>query len=339
MYTNRKVMCLLLELCLLAGCAGQPGLLGLDITTRHDRKEYVQARDLFNAGHYQEAITQLSAYIYKTKNVKRREVRAYRLLGQSYEQLGNLSKALETYQEALEFHPNDVPLLLAAASLYRRTELNDRSLELYEHALSLQPNNQDVLAGVGEIYLATGYYAKARSYYEQLFKLNPQAQAVHRARYAQTFYQQKDYANAFINVTMALSETPDNPDFWLLSAKANRGLGRFNDALADLDTALLLAPNRADLEAYRALWLHQAKRYAESDWQARQILDKRPGNELALFVMAMNASSQGKHQQAKTLLQQIRQGDKETFIHRFADSLFAPPAIALPSAENKRPQF
>ena len=335
MYTNRNFLLTLLSVCFLAACAGQPGLLGLDFATRHDRKEYVQARDLFNAGKYQEAITELSAYIYKTKNVKRREVRAYRLLGQSYEQLGDLSKALETYQEALEFHPDDVPLLLSAAALYKRTGLTDRSLSLYEHALSLEPNNQNVLAGVGEIYLTTGYYAKARSYYEQLFKLNPQAPAVHRARYAQTFYQQKDYANAFINITMALSETPDNPDFWLLSAKANRGLGRFNDALADLDTALLLSPHRPDLEAYRALWLHQAKRYAESDWQARQILDKQPGNELALFVMAMNASGQGRHEQAKSLLEQIRQGEKDTFIRRFTDSLFSAPAISLtqPSAK------
>ena len=329
MFTNRKCIWGLLAACVTAGCAGQPGLLGLDITTRHDKKEYVQARDLFNAGQYQEAITSLSAYIYKTKNVKRREVRAYRLLGQSYENLGNLSKALETYQEALEFHPNDVPLLLAAASLYRRTGLNDQSLALYEHTLSLEPNNQEVLAGVGEIYLATGYYAKARAYYEKLFQLNPQAPAVHRARYAQTFYQQKDYANAFINITMALSETPDHPDFWLLSAKANRGLGRFDEALADLDAALLLAPNRPDLEAYRALWLHQAKRYDESDRQARLILSQRPGNELALFVLAMNASSRGQHNQAKAFLQQIRQGEKETFIHRFADTLFAPPAIAI----------
>ncbi len=314
---------------MLAGCAGQAGFLGLGVLSTEDRNDYRRARDLFNEGRYQEAAAELTEYIYKTQNVKRREVRAYRLLGQSYEHLGNWSKALETYQEALEFHPKDVPLVLAAANLYKQTNLTDRSLELYERALKLEPNNPNVLAGVGEIYLKTGYYSKARSYYEQFFDLNPQASSVHRARYAQTFYQQKDYANAFINVTMALSEEPSNPDFWLLSAKANRGLGRFDNALADLDAALLLAPGRRDLQAYRALWLHQAGRYDASNAQAAQILAERPGNELAIFVMAMNASKQGHHRQANVLLEKIRQDGRETFIHRFADALSKPPIIKI----------
>ena len=64
---------------------------------RGDRQDYIHARDLYNEGHYTEAAAELSDYIYKTKNVKRREARAYRLLGKSYEQLGNLSKALDIY--------------------------------------------------------------------------------------------------------------------------------------------------------------------------------------------------------------------------------------------------
>ena len=60
-----------------------------------DKKEYARARDLYNQQHYQEAVKELSAYIYKAGNVKRREARAYRLLGMSYERLGHLDKALE----------------------------------------------------------------------------------------------------------------------------------------------------------------------------------------------------------------------------------------------------
>ena len=76
-----------------AACSA--GFLGL--APAGDRKEYVQARDLYNSGQYDRAITELTEYIYKTKNVKRREARAYRLLGARYEQQNNLSKALEVY--------------------------------------------------------------------------------------------------------------------------------------------------------------------------------------------------------------------------------------------------
>ncbi len=323
---NLKTACLALFACCLTGCAGQAGLLGFGMLSAQDRNDYRHARDLFHDGHYQEAVADLSNYIYKTRNVRRREVRAYRLLGQSYEHLGNLSRALETYLEALEFHPKDVPLLLAAATLYNRTGLTDRAIELYERALQLDPSNQNVLAGLGEVYVKTGFYSKARGYYEKLFALYPQAAAVHRARYAASFYQQKDFANAFIHITLALEQEPENADFWLLSAKAQRGFNRLSEALKDLDTALLLAPGREDLQAYRALWLHQAGQYEESDKTARYILAHYPANELALFVLAMNASARGQHGKANHYLTQIRTDGEDSFIHRFAQALQTPPA-------------
>ena len=322
---NLKPAWLALTTCVLTGCAGQAGLLGFGVLSAQDRNDYRHARDLFNAGNYQEAVTDLSNYIYKTRNVRRREVRAYRLLGQSYEHLGKLSSALETYLEALEFHPKDVPLLLAAATLYNRTDLTDRAIELYERALQLELSNPSVLAGLGEVYVKTGFYSKARGYYEKLFALYPQAEAVHRARYAASFYQQKDFANAFIHITLALEQEPLNADFWLLSAKAQRGLSRWTEALKDLDTALLLAPEREDLQAYRALWLHQAAKYEESDRTARYILARYPENELALFVLAMNASARGQHGEAKKYLAQIRTDGKDSFIHRFTQALQTPP--------------
>lgn len=327
---NLKTVCLALFACCLTGCAGQAGLLGFGVLSTQDRNDYRHARDLFNAGNYQAAVADLSNYIYKTRNVRRREVRAYRLLGKSYEHLGNLSSALEMYLEALEFHPKDVPLLLAAATLYNRTGLTDRAIELYERALQLEPSNQNVLAGLGEVYVKTGFYSKARGYYEKLFALYPQAAAVHRARYAASFYQQKDFANAFIHITLALEQEPENADFWLLSAKAQRGLNRLTAALNDLDLALLLAPEREDLQAYRALWLHQAGQYDASDQTARYILARYPENELARFVLAMNASARGQHGEAKKYLAQIRADDKDTFIHRFAQALQNPPAKKAP---------
>ena len=180
------------------------------------------------------------------------------------------------------------------------------------------------------MYVKTGFYSKARGYYEKLFALYPQAAAVHRARYAASFYQQKDFANAFIHITLALEQEPENADFWLLSAKAQRGLNRLTAALNDLDLALLLAPEREDLQAYRALWLHQAGQYDASDQTARYILARYPENELARFVLAMNASARGQHGEAKKYLAQIRADDKDTFIHRFAQALQNPPAKTAP---------
>ena len=312
MFSNHKLLILTVCVLGLGGCsATQTGLLGL--APAGDRQEYVEARDLYSAGNYPEAIRHLSDYIYKTKNVKRREARAYRLLGMSYEQLGQLSKALEVYLEALEFHPQNVRLLLAAASLYQRTDLLDRSIELYDRVLAEEPNNLEALEGQGANYSKMGFYSKARSFYDQFFALNPSAAPIYRARYSETFLRQRNYKDAFIHITLALEEDNTSPDFWLLSAKSARGLGRTQEALADLNVALLLAPQRQDLLANKALWLYENGRYEQSAQTARQILSQNSNNQLARLIIAMDDYYLGRKRNSRQLMEQILETDPDTF--------------------------
>lgn len=320
MYLNRNLLlALLAALCLNACSSLGIGMIG-------DKKAYAQGRDLYNHGQYEQAITQLNAYIHKNYNVKRREARAYRLLGMSYEQTGKLSKALETYLEALEFHGDNVPLLLAAANLYQRTGLTDRSIELYERALEEEPDNLDALAGQAENYRTMGFYSRAREFYDHFFSLNPNASAQYRARYADTFLTQRDYEQAFINITMALAQENASPDFWLISSRAAYGLGRIQDAIKDIDIALSLAPQRRDLLSTKALMLYQDKQYDSSLQTAHEILTLYPENALGLFIEALNLHALGKTKEAQQILSQISAQHNDSFIEKIAAKWLGQPA-------------
>ena len=283
-----------------------------------DKKAYVQARNLYEQGQYDQAIEQLTAYIYKADNVKRREARAYRLLGMSYAQKGKLSKALETYLEALEFHPKNIPLLVRAAELYQQTGLTDRSMELYERALAEEPDNLSALSGQADNYRTMGFYSRAREFYDRFFALNPNAAAQYRARYADTFLNQRNYRQAFINITMALAQNNAAPDFWLISARSLYGLGRTEEALYDLDLALSLAPDRYDLLATKALMLYHDGRYDLSRQTARQMLQISPENQLALFIEALNLRALGDTAQTQKILAQITALNDGSFIGKTA---------------------
>ena len=302
---------------LLSGCS--TGFLGL--APMGDRKEYVRARNLYNTQQYNEAITELSRYIYKAGNVKRREARAYRLLGRSYEQTGQLNKALETYQEALEFHPKNIPLLLAAADLYQRTGLTDQSQQLYARVLEEEPENLDALTGQAENYRAFGFYSQARAYYDQFFKLNPTAAPHYRARYATTFLNQSNFEQAFIHITMALAEDPNQPDYWLVSAKANFGMDRLPEALADIDMALSLAPGRTDLYLYKISGMYQAGHYQKSLHEAQQFLKTHPQEPLGLLLLALNEQKLGYYARARQHLKQAAATDEKSFVGRVATKL------------------
>lgn len=304
----------------LAGCSSlQNGFLGF--APMGDKKEYARARDLYNQQHYQEAVKELSAYIYKAGNVKRREARAYRLLGMSYEQLGHLDKALEVYLEALEFHPKNVPLLLAAAGLYQRTGLTDRSQALYERALAQEPNNLTALAGQAENYRSFGFYSKARTYYDKIFALDPSPSPDYRARYAQTFLKQRNYKQAFLHITQALEQDSTNPDYWLLSARAAFGLGLDDQALADLNTAILLAPARTDLQLYKIIGLYQRGHYSQARRAASNFVEDEPQSPLGFLLLALNEEKLGNTYSARTHLKKAVQLGEDNFVGQVASRL------------------
>lgn len=285
-----------------------------------DRKEFIQARATYDAGNYEQAIEQLSQYIYKTKNIKRREARAYRLLGICYEKLNHPEKALDVYSEALEFHRKNIPLLLAAANLYQRTHLVNRSIDLYNRVLELDPDNTHALAGLAKNYIDMGFYSKAISYYDRFFSLTTDVQPVQLARYAYAFFKQRDFKHSFINITLAKEAEPYNADYWLLSARSYKGLQMHPQALADLNIAIWLTPQKTELRMIKAMWLYQMNRYKESEQETRAVLTQEPKNELAHFMLYMNLKNT-RPQEARKHLQKIKSQGTNTFAERVAAKL------------------
>ena len=315
MYWNRNCFFIVCLGLLLSGCS---------FSINKDRNEYVQARNAYDAANYQQAVTQLNEYIYKIKNVSRREARAYRLLGLSYEKLNKTDRAMEAYSEGLEFHPNYVPLLLEATRLYQENGLTARSIELYERALTQEPLNPQALTGQAANYTHLGFYSKARTFYDQFFALTPAAVSpYYRALYASTFLRQRDYEKAFIHITQALEQDSTNPDFWRLSAEARRGLNMNKESLADLDMAIMLAPQRTDFLAYKALWLYETGQYNKSLQTANQILKTIPNNALALLVQALNWQKQGKRNLARQQLTKVAQENPLSFVGQVAQKMLS----------------
>ena len=319
-YSKNNVWGCILSVLLLGGCSSfQNGFLGF--APFGDKQEYIRARNSYNAQKYNEAVRELTQYIYKAGNVKRREARAYRLLGMSYEQLNQLDKALETYLEALEFHPHNIPLLTSAAALYQRTGLIDKSQLLYDRVLKQDPTNLNALAGQAENYRTFGFFSKARQYYDAYFRLNPGASPQYRAQYASTFLNQGNFEQAFIHITMALAQDPQQPDYWLISAKASLGLDRFDDALAAINTAVDLAPDRTDLQLHRIAILYQTKYYQEAARAAYKLVQKNPDSSLGWLLLALSEWELNQRSAARNHLRKAAEIENTSFTRQVATKL------------------
>lgn len=303
---------LLTSYLLLAGCS--TGFLGL--STSSDKKDYLRAKQLYNQGQYKQAIQELSQYVYKTNNVKRREARLYLLLGKSYEALNNPGKAIEIYTEALDFHPNNIPLLLASANLYQKTQLTTKSISTYDTVLKLEPKSTEALLGQAINFTTLGFYAKAQSFYQDLFKNSTHIEPSWLAGYAENFLAQHQPDQALIYSVQAIEKDNKNASFWFIQARALYELEKLEEALEALEIAISLDPTNETFLFSKALWLYDVGEFSNSLQIAQQLKSTNPQSELALFIEFLNLKHLGQTNKANTIFKKLSQINSNSFIQK-----------------------
>lgn len=109
------------------------------------------------------------------------------------------------------------------------------------------------------------------------------ARAAVFAQAAQAWQMAGDAARAYGAATQALVLTPDDPELLVDRAAAAGSLGRFREALEDLDRALALHPDRAEALVFRAAAHRQLDRMAEAARDVERALAIEPDNAEALL--------------------------------------------------------
>jgi tetratricopeptide (TPR) repeat protein len=97
-----------------------------------------------------------------------------RKLGLVYERQGNIQKAKEVYEQALQRHDHNPRLLVQAAELYAGPLKDEaRAAELAKRVRTLAPDNAAAARLLGRLALRTGDYRWARSLLEQSVQRYP----------------------------------------------------------------------------------------------------------------------------------------------------------------------
>ena len=78
------------------------------------------------------------------------------------------AKALETLDEILAVHPDDVEALILSGRIHQRMNQTERAMAAYAKALPLDPLNEDLYLQLGRMYIEQQQWDKAKSVYEKL---------------------------------------------------------------------------------------------------------------------------------------------------------------------------
>jgi len=97
----------------------------------------------------------------------------YRDLGNVYFGLGNFDEAVESFKQVIRINPNDVLAYNMLGASYMGIGNYTKAIEALKQAIRIDPNDFDAHSGLGLVYSMLGNYIKAIEAYQQAIRIDP----------------------------------------------------------------------------------------------------------------------------------------------------------------------
>lgn len=167
--------------------------------------------------------------------------------GKAAEQEKDWTKAAEIYhQGATVVHPpDDYPLLIREALMYRKLKEWDKAKAIYEDLIQRYPDKMDAYLERGEVARVQKAYDEAQTWYERGRQINPEdwRPYLYLGLGARA---QKRYEDALTFFDQSLALRPDNPSVLYQKALTLNALGRQEEAINTLTQAIELHPKHPE---------------------------------------------------------------------------------------------
>lgn len=182
---------------------------------------------------------------------------AYKMLGVIFQQKGDLDAALQYFDKAVRFAPDDAEALLKRGSLYTAKLLKELAGKDFNRALELLDKEADYEATLGlriQIHIQMQNYAQAESEINEALKgeSDPDAVAFDRFFKALIYLQSNRNQDVVSEAKEVLKANPKLVITYVLRAAAYSELRQFREALEDVTYLIKLRPSSAMAFSLRA---------------------------------------------------------------------------------------
>ena len=145
------------------------------------------------------------------------DAEAHANLGNAYRRSGKLDLAVGSYENSLRIRPGDVPTLLNLGQTLMEMRLPNQAMLSYHNALELEPDRADIMRYTADAFREMSQYDQAMDWYKRAIERAPQ-------------------------------ESRSHTELGMLYLQ----LDRAEEAAAELQTALELAPGSAEIQHFLA---------------------------------------------------------------------------------------
>ena len=202
-------------------------------------------------------------------------------LGTLQRNMGRLTDAMQSYNNALAMSPKSLTLLYNRAALWAEMDSMQRAKEDYSRILFIDDENEEALYRRGLIFLelndtasarrdferilslndksanariglaalmkCRGYYVQAIDLYTQVLRANPNMASLYLNR-AEAYYYNRQYARASDDIETARQLTPEDPLVYVMRGKLKLARFEKEEARKDFEKAVSLGFKPEELE-------------------------------------------------------------------------------------------
>ncbi|EEE43456.1 tetratricopeptide repeat protein [Roseibium alexandrii] len=231
---------------------------------------------------------------------------AVHLLGVTYRQLGYPTRALEYIQKAIALNPNQSVFYanLARAMMDMGSDV-DSLLAVCNKALSLNPLEREARNIKGIALTKKKEFEEAELIFQSLIVEDPEYKDAYRN--FGTLLMDADRANHAVNFYIkAVMLEPDNPENYLLRARARLKLKQYEPSQYELTEALERFPDNADVKHEAARLLFSMNESNLAVFYAKQAHEADPRDYHKGVTYGVNLLMHGDHKEALRIMKKAK---------------------------------
>ncbi|MBM3236856.1 tetratricopeptide repeat protein [Candidatus Poribacteria bacterium] len=225
------------------------------------------------------------------------------LQGDILGRLGDLAGATSAYEEQLALKPDAIYAYVNLGIVYRQQGKLNAALSILKQGLEIAPQMPKLYHVLGDVYAALKQNEQALAQYQRAIELNANDDyAFNRWLACQLKQKNPETAVTELKQVLKIPSRRQNAHLHVLLALQLKNLKRYEEAIAELQTAVKLNPNAEYFRTQLAFCYSKNGEYARVIELLKPIYKMRPQDALVAAAMVKAYLNLNERQQAQTIL-------------------------------------
>jgi tetratricopeptide (TPR) repeat protein len=243
-------------------------------------------------------------YLRRAIDMNKNDVGVRKMLAATYEQAGNVEKAIAQYNDILVLKPDDVNALSGLVKCYIRAGDYDKAIGAGTKLLRINPRDASAFANIGYAYGSKGAWGKAIANYKESLQLNPDDTLV-RFRLGEAYEKANNLKDAVEQYKHVLTKAREAENVKIALAGAYLRAGTYDESIRLYKEVITKQPRNASAYANLGLAYGGKGQWKEEIENYKKAISLNPKDPVVHYNLASAYEKKNQYQEASREYQAV----------------------------------